>query len=271
VELTAPPALAAPSTAAPVLVESAPSSVSDVVSVPREFAIEVTRLSSPANAVAEITGTGATVIDLVIVDGEPGDVLVFDVEPDRSFVVQVWIVDEGAHTVCVADAFGRVFTLAPNAETPEEVVAKIDEAIPLAEGIFDFRSEFPDWDLVIGGALAGTGGSTDDEARVVTIYRNRGCTLDDFVRTILHEYGHVADFELLDDGERTAYLAIRGIAPGTPWPNDDAHRLDQWGLQPSEDFAEVMAMFWSDGAFLPRTSLADAPTQDVLAAVSGLL
>jgi hypothetical protein len=257
--------------AAPTVPSPAPPTVADVAASAREFPIEVERLFSPANAIAEMVGTGATAVDPVTVGGEPADVLNFDVDSARSFVVQVWIADDGAHTVCIADTCGRVFTLAPDAQTPEEVIATIEQAIPFAEEILDFRTLFPDWDLVIGGALAGTGGSTDDEAKVVTIYRNRGRSIDDFVRTILHEYGHVADFELLDETDRVEYLAIRGIDPDTPWRDDDAHRLDQWGLQPSEDFAEVMAMLWSDGAWLPRTGLADVPTPEMLVDVSSLL
>ena len=198
--------------------------------------------------------------------------LSFDLYENGRFNLQVWIDDEGAHTVCVADACGRVYTLAADADTPEEVIAKIEQAIPLAQEYFDFPSEYPDWVIEIGGALSGTGGTTDPDTKTVKIYRNRGRSVDDFVRTILHEFGHVTDFERLDDVERSAYLDLRGIDPSIVWRDEQAHRLDEWGMQPSEDFAEVMVAIWTDERWLPRTEqLAPAPSNDAQAAVQLLV
>ncbi|MFP5486797.1 MAG: hypothetical protein ACLGHQ_00620 [Acidimicrobiia bacterium] len=230
--------------------------------------VVIDRLSSPANATAEVIGTGALPGDQVSVDGLPADVVSFVVEPDGSFTVQVRIEDEGAHTVCVADTCGRVFTLAPDAETPEEVVAKIDEAIVLAAEILPYDELFPDWTIEIGGALSGTGGTTDAERRVVTVYRNRGRTVDDFVRTILHEYGHVVDTERLDDDARAEYLRLAGYPEGTSWSDPAARRLDDWARQPAEDFAEVLVAVWSDGRWLPRTRT--DVSGDLLAATAAL-
>jgi hypothetical protein len=234
--------------------------------------IEIERLSSPANATAEMIGTGALVTDPVTVDDDPADVLSFDVHGDGRFTLQVWIDDEGAHTVCVSDACGRVYTLAADAETPDEVIAKIEQALPLAEAYLAYPVEFPEWSVEIGGALSGTGGTTDADTKTITIYRNRGRSVDDFVRTILHEFGHVTDFERLDDFERASYLELRDIDPATMWRDEQAHRLDQWGLQPSEDFAEVMVAIWTDDRWSPRTEqLAPPPSADVRAAVDLLI
>ena len=231
-------------------------------------------LRSPENATVEATGTGAAYDDVITVDGLPADVISFDVAADGSFVVLARVEDEGAHTFCVGGACGRVYTLEPNAQTSEEVIALIEQAMPLAQQMIDYPTEFPDWTVEIGGLLSGTGGSTDAERRVVTIYRNRNRTVDDFVRTIVHEMGHVADAEWLDDDDRAAYLAIRGIPAATGWrtPGTTGQRLDDWQLQPSEDFAEVMAMIWSGGDFLPRTgTLAPAPDVEQLDAVAALV
>lgn len=227
------------------------------------------RLYSPANATAEVVGTGAAVGDPVTVDGLPADVITFDVHTDGTFTVQVWIEDEGAHTVCVADTCGRVYTLAPDAETPEEVVVEIEQAIELAADVIPYQEWFPDWSIEIGGALSGTGGSTDVERRVVVVYRNRGRTVDDFVRTILHEFGHVADAVRLDDEERTAYLAAAGFEPGTAWRDPEAQQLDDWARQPAEDFAEVLVAAWTDGRWLPRTRT--EPSDELLAAAVALV
>ncbi len=235
--------------------------------------IVIVRLYSPSNAIAELTGTGATSNDPVTVDGEPADVLSFvGGEPDSEFRLQVWIEDEGAHTVCVAVICGRVYTLAPDAETPEQITEHINQALALALEYLDYPTMFPEWNLEIGGAMSGTGGTTDLQNKTVTIHRNRGRTVDDYVRTILHEFGHVADAELLDDTDRAQYLVLRGIDPATAWLDPGATRLEQWGHQPSEDFAEVMVMIWSGRRWRPRTSaLAPTPDDSVLIEVASLL
>ncbi|HUF97468.1 MAG TPA: hypothetical protein VMM60_05010 [Ilumatobacter sp.] len=238
--------------------------------VPSNVVIDLLR--SPENAIAEITGNGATYADAVTVDGLPADVISFDIAPDDTFTVRVWIEDEGAHTVCLGGECGRVYTLEPNAQNPEEVIALIEQAMPLAQQVVDHPTLFPDWTVEIGGLLSGTGGTTDAERKVVTIYRNRNRTVDDFVRTIVHEMGHVADEEWLDDDERAMYLSIRGIPAGTPWRIEAALSLDEWQLQPSEDFAEVMALIWSDGQYMPRTdTLAPAPDAVQLASIAALV
>lgn len=259
---------AVPASSAPV--STGPSDATNDATADGGRIIEVDRLYSPANATAEANGSGAVPTDPVTVDGEPADVLSF-VEDAGSFVLQVRIDDEGAHTVCVVDTCGRVYTLAADAETPDEVNAKIEEAIPVATGIVGSATEFPDWTIEIGGPLSGTGGTTDIEQDVITIYRNRGRSVDDFVRTILHEFGHVADHERLDDAERARYFEVRGIDPGFQWSDPSGHRLDQWERQPSEDFAEAMAMYWSGGRWEPRTfAPLPAPTPEQLDEIAAL-
>ncbi len=243
---TAPPTL--PAEGSP---EASSEAQSEVSSVTRD--IVVNRLFSPANATAQVEGIGGRPTDPVTVDGAPADVLTFDRQSDGTFVAQVWIADEGAHTVCVVDTCGRVYTLAPDAETPEEVVAKIEQALVDVEQYLDPAAEFPTWSVEIGGALSGTGGTTDIDTRTITIYRNRGRSVDEFVRTILHEYGHAADYDRLDDAERVEYLLIRGLDPASLWSDPGGHRLDDWAREPSEDFAEAMVMIWSDGRWTPRT------------------
>ena len=130
---------------------------------------------------------------------------------------------------------------------------------------------FPDWTVEIGGVLSGTGGTIDAASKTVTIYRNRGREVDDFVRTLLHEFGHVADVELLDDAARDRYRALRGFAPDTPWLSEQSHRIEDWGRQPGEDFAEVMTMIWSDGRWTPRTLEGTPPGDAELAEVAALV
>lgn len=230
------------------------------------------QLWSPANAVVEVVGSGATATDTATVDDVVAAFTSFETTADGGFVARLAVPDEGAHSVCVAGTCGRVYTLAAGAESLDEVAVKIDEAKVQAALRFDYATEFPEWSLETAGPFSGTGGSTDDATKTVTIYSNRDRTVEEFTRTILHEFGHVLDFERMTDAERDEYLALRGIAPAIPWRSDGSHSIEAWALQPSEDFAEVVAMLLSDGEYIPRTaSLAAPPTADQLAAVADLI
>ena len=233
--------------------------------------IVIDRLSSPANAIAEIEGAGAIPTDRLTVDGDLADVVSFDRRDDGTFLARVRIDEEGAHTVCVAEECGRVYTRAPGAESLEEVSAKIDQALVDAAAYLDVAGEFPDWTIEVGGTFSGTAGSTDVDARTIRIYRNRGRTVDEFVRTILHEFGHAADHDRLTDEERMEYLVIRGLDPASSWTDGNGHRVDDWARRPNEDFAEVMVSIWSDGRWTPRTDgVGPAPDAGQLAEIAEL-
>lgn len=249
-------------TAAPTLTEPAvtesDSSVLPVITVDRAW--------SPENAIAQIEGVGATASDPVTVDDAPAAVESFEGGVD-GFVLRVRIDDEGAHTVCARDACSRVFTLAPDADTAEEIDAKIDAAIVEAEQRFDGATRFPDWSILRAGAFGGTGGSTDATGKTISIYANRGRTVEEFTVTILHEWGHVVDIELLDAVDRAAYLELRGFDPATEWDAISSHRIEDWAASPSEDFAEVLVVAWTGGDHQVRTTAPGGqPSPDVVAA-----
>jgi len=233
--------------------------------------IAVDRAWSPANATAQIEGSGATAADPVTVDGEVAMIESF-VEADDGFILQVRIADEGAHTVCVRDACSRVFTLAADADTPEEVDAKIDAAIVEAAAIFDGQARFPGWVIERAGPFGGTGGSTDSVEQTITIYSNRGRTVEEFVTTILHEWGHVVDDELMTDETRATYLVRRGYDPTIAWRSSETHRLEDWAASPIEDFAEVMVVVWTGGDHQMRTTAPGGqPDADAVADVLALV
>jgi hypothetical protein len=54
-------------------------------------------------------------------------------------------------------------------------------------------------------------GLTDSGSRVIHIYVRSNESLDTLSRTIGHELGHVLDFTMTSDDERSQYIAIRGI------------------------------------------------------------
>lgn len=234
--------------------------------------IVIDRAWSPENAIAELVGSGARADDPVVVDERPADVVGFEIDDAGAFVLRVRIVDEGAHTVCLRDECSRVFTLAPDAESIEDVEAKIDEALLQAASIFDGAALFPEWTVAVSGPFSGTGGTTDLETKTITIYANRERTIDEFVTTILHEWGHVVDAERLTEEERADYVALRGLDPGTPWRTATGHGIDEWAMQPSEDFAEVMVALWTDGAHVVRTAApVGQPTSETFDAVTSLV
>ncbi|MEO1059176.1 MAG: hypothetical protein AAFY28_19890, partial [Actinomycetota bacterium] len=207
--------------------------------------IVIERLWSPENAVAEVNGSGASPGAVVTVDDEAQEEASFDFGADGAFTMRVQILDEGAHTVCVDDACGRVYTRAIDAESIEEVEAKINEAIVLAQERFDFEAALPEWRIEVAGPMSGTGGSTDVDDKIIVIHSNRNRSLDEYVVTVLHEWGHAVDAEWMSDDDRVAYRTLRGIDAATEWREPGVHELDTWVLQPSEDFAEVMAAYWT--------------------------
>lgn len=237
--------------------------------------VVVTRAWSPANATAEIVGTGAVATDEVTVDDQNVLTEMFTLDGEGGFAMRVRIEDEGAHTVCIRDVCSRVFTLAPDAESSAEIEAKIAEAKPLAAATFDGEALFPEWSIEVLGPFSGTGGTTDVDSKTITVYANRGRSVEEYIVTILHEWGHVVDAERLTDEERSSYLSLRGLDPSTPWRSLVTHTLDDWGTQPSEDFAEVLVALWTADTDAPhevRTiPAADQPDQAVFDQVTALV
>ncbi len=80
--------------------------------------VVVDRLYSPADARAEMVGSGARPGDPVTVDGQPADVVSFDVASDGSFVLRVRIDAAGGHTVCVVEACSFVDVVVAEPSTP---------------------------------------------------------------------------------------------------------------------------------------------------------
>ena len=93
---------------------------------------------------------------------------------------------------------------------------------------------------------------------------------DETAAMVANEFPEVRLFVQRRQGGAAA-TRNRGIEEATSWSDAVGHAIDEWGLQPSEDFAEVMVMLWSDGRWTPRTELAGDPTIEDLAAVLDLL
>ena len=261
---TAVPVTADPTPAGPTVTLDLPTVVTgDPTASLDSGRVSIDELSSPENGIALVVGRGAVTADPVTVDDAPADVVSFEIAADGTFEARVFVADEGAHTVCVADACGRVYTLDPDADTQEEVIAKIEAAIPLAQGIAPVDAWFPEWTITIGGLLSGTGGTADASTKEVIVYRNRGRSIDDFTRTILHEYGHVADLEWLDDELRREFAQLRGFPADTAWRGNGGHRMEDWQGSPSEDFAEAIVAHWSADQWDVRTD-GGALTEEVV-------
>jgi hypothetical protein len=72
---------------------------------------------------------------------------------------------------------------------------------------------------------------------------------------VAHELGHVMDISRMTESSSAAYLAARGIAPGTSWFG--CHLCTDFSA-PAGDFAEVYAQ-WQCGTSTNRSQLAAAP------------
>ena len=55
-----------------------------------------------------------------------------------------------------------------------------------------------------------------------------------------HELGHLFDWQLLTDTDRTMFTRLLGFDAETPWWSDDA-MYDRIGISPSEQFADAYA------------------------------
>ena len=248
-----------------------PSTVPVFTTVPGTQPVVFEQLWSPEPATVQVVGTGALDSDPVTVDGEPATVLAFEPGDDDTFELTLRVEQEGGRTVCVRDECGRVFVEAAGTETTAEVEAKVDEAIELAGALADAATEFPEWAIEAAEPFAGVGGTTDPATKTISVHANPGRTVDQFVTTALHEWGHVADLERMDDDERLLYRRLRGIDPELAWATPGSHTEQRWAEQPAEDFAEVMVVIWTDGEHVIRTTqLAPQPDAATLTEVAEL-
>ncbi len=124
----------------------------------------------------------------------------------------------------------------------------------------------PGYPVTFKPAKKGFYGLTKPREQTIDIYV-RDCTTesDALLRHVVaHEIGHALDKTVLTDGQRSAWLATRGIAVRTTWYG--CNRCTDFGT-PAGDFAEVYAQ-WRRGATDNRSTLAGAPGPAALDALA---
>ena len=180
----------------------------------------------------------------------------------------------GAQTLCIGDTCGRVWVKDPDAQTNEEAQTIAQEAVDEVLAETSFLTHFPQWRVVTTGPVSGVGGSTDAENLTIRVYASPGRTHDEYVTTVLHEMGHVVDFEWVTDSIRFEYRAIRGLQDDVPWSrevSDDVHGDDRWRFG-QEDLAEIVVAILTDGDHVPRSdAIAAAPEPDDLDRIARLI
>ena len=110
-------------------------------------------------------------------------------------------------------------------------------------------------------------GLTDSGTRVIHIFVRNNESLDTLARTIGHELGHVLDFTLTSDDERSQYIAIRGINA----------TVDTWyGCNACEDYSTAAGdwaetfQYWLFGPGQYFSKMGPPPNASQLAQLSTL-
>lgn len=82
---------------------------------------------------------------------------------------------------------------------------------------YDWQRRLPGWQVRFLPGRSGYRGLTYPDSRVIEVFVRDTDTPAELSHVIAHELGHAADLTLLDDREREAWRAARGIPTSTPW------------------------------------------------------
>lgn len=131
---------------------------------------------------------------------------------------------------------------------------------------FDWRAEFPDWDVEFEGERAGIRALTFPGEQRVVVYVRSDDTPDSLHRVFAHELGHVIDVERNSNSEREQWREQRGIAGNVPWwPSAEAPDF----ATGAGDFAETFAVL--ETGITTRSTVASQPTTRDLALMRELM
>lgn len=142
--------------------------------------------------------------------------------------------------------------------------ARTVAAEALARIRYDWRTFLPGWQLRFLPGRAGYRGSTFPQRRVIEVYVRDGDDPDGLSHVIAHEIGHAVDVTLLDDGERAAWRAARGITPEAPWFPGASGAADY--STGAGDFAESFARWQTGVGWYSRLGPPPTPIQTGLLA-----
>lgn len=133
---------------------------------------------------------------------------------------------------------------------------------------YDWRSRLPGWQVRFLPGRPGLRGSTFPRERVVEVYVRGNQSVTDVAHVIAHELGHAVDVSLLADADRAAWLAARGVDPGTTWfPGESGVTDFSTG---AGDFAESFAHWQVGDQWYSRLGPPpDAATTALLVSLAG--
>ena len=140
----------------------------------------------------------------------------------------------------------------------------------LAQLRIDWATLYPGWTIAFLPARSALLGMTLVTQRRVEVYVRADRSVAATAHDLAHELGHVTDVTYNDDAARLRFLAMRGLAQGTPWWTCSGCR----DLQvPAGDFAETFALvaapryrFYSEVAPEPDAATLAGFVQNVLPA-----
>lgn len=133
----------------------------------------------------------------------------------------------------------------------------------------DWRGLLPGWQIRFLPGRSGVKGVTFPDTSVIEIYVRAGDAPNELAHVIAHELGHAVDVSRLDDADRAAWRAARGMAPDTAWYPSTSGAADY--LTPAGDWAESFASWLVGSGWFSKLGPPPNVAQSALiAALSGV-
>lgn len=188
----------------------------------------------PASALTSTSATSTALSTNTVVEPQLAGAPVVDV------VTSEVPADELAPAISiVADAAQETSAELASQETPVElnavelaaIGAQIEQRVP-----FDIEQAFPGWAISYEAESVRYAGLTNSRTRTITMFVGASTDLDFAAEVLVHELGHAADLDKLDDELRAQWLEMRSIPP--VWWAESGFSDFEVG---SGDFAEAVS------------------------------
>ena len=165
---------------------------------------------------------------------------------------------------------------APERPTDDRAVQQLTDAAAIAASSrslallrTDWRAALPGWQIRFLPGRKGLRGATYPDRRVIEIYVRSGDRPDELAHVVAHELGHAVDVARLDDADRAAWRAARGVPANVRWFPEGSAVADY--ATPAGDWAESFAHWQVGSGWFSRVGPPpDAAQQVLIARLAGL-